>query len=190
MPIRNAPGLFSPNNSISPVSGLPGDSFTMKVDVKNQGTAASVATKVYFYLHKDAADYSSASQIGEVALPALNPGQTASNLSFDDAVTAVTPEGSHFFSFWIDAPDVVLEGRDDNNNGSWTVPIRNAADLLSTNNSISPVSGLPGDSFTMKSMSGIVAVWRRFQPKFISICTRTRPTTAAHRRSARRTCRP
>ena len=64
----------------------------MKVDVQNRGNAASVSTKVYFYLHKDTADYSAASKIGEVNLPALNPDQTATDLTLVYTVPGTTPE--------------------------------------------------------------------------------------------------
>ena len=149
IPFVNAADLLSPHNSVSPISGFPGYSFTLNLDVENRGNAASAASKVFFYLHKDTADYGSASKIGEVNLPSLNPGQKIADLAFVYPVPPTTPEGSYFFSYSIDAPNLVVESRKDNNQGSWTVPIRNAADLLSLNNSISPLSGVPGDTFTM-----------------------------------------
>ena len=45
----------------------------MTLDVKNQGSTASGASKVHFYMHKDTADYSAASQIGEIDLPRWPP---------------------------------------------------------------------------------------------------------------------
>ncbi|MBI4324173.1 MAG: hypothetical protein HY674_02825, partial [Chloroflexi bacterium] len=127
----------------------PGDSFTMKVDVKNRGNVASAATKVYFYLHKDTAEYSAASKIGEADVPAINPGQTIADLTLVYAVPVTASEGNYYFSYWVDAPNLVVEGREDDNQGVWSVAISNAADLLSPNNSISPLSGLAGDTFTM-----------------------------------------
>ena len=106
---------MSPNNSVSPISGLPGDSFTLNLDVENRGNAASAASKVFFYLHKDTADYGSASKIGEVNLPSLNPGQKTTDLAFVYPVPPTTPEGSYFFSYSIDAPNLVVESRKDNN---------------------------------------------------------------------------
>ena len=49
----------------------PGESTTITLNVKNQGTGASVATKVNFYWHKDSSDFGTNSYIGELALSAL-----------------------------------------------------------------------------------------------------------------------
>ena len=64
----------------------------MKVDVRNRGNVASAATKVYFYLHKDTADYGSASKIGEVNVPSINPGQATTDLTFSYTVPASSPQ--------------------------------------------------------------------------------------------------
>ena len=89
----------------------------MTLDVKNRGVAGSGATTVRLYLHKDTADFSSASQIGEIAVPALAAGATASGLTFSFTVPVSTAVGNYFFSYWIDAPGLLLEGNEENNQG-------------------------------------------------------------------------
>ena len=148
--ILECPGLFSPNNSISPVSGLAGETFTMKVDVKNQRHRGFCGYQALFLLPQGLGGLQRGLEDREVDVPALNPDQTATNLTLVYTVSESTVEGTYYFGFWIDAPNLVVEGREDNNQGSWTVPIRNTAGSASPNNSISPVSGLPGDTFTMK----------------------------------------
>ncbi|MEK7675431.1 MAG: NBR1-Ig-like domain-containing protein, partial [Verrucomicrobiota bacterium] len=120
----NKPDLTKSSDNISRTAGSPGDTFTMTLRVKNQGNAASAATKVNFYLHKDSEDFSDASKVGEVNLGGLAAGATSAELRFDYVFPNNKPAGNYFFAYWIDAPGLVAESDENNNKWWWAnIPI-------------------------------------------------------------------
>ena len=113
------PDLVSTSASISRLSGFPGESIVVSLDVKNQGTTNSVASKVNFYFHRDSSDFTSGSLVGRVALPALAAGATASGLTFTYTIPSGTAPGTNYFlCYLIDGPGLVTEGDAENNNAA------------------------------------------------------------------------
>lgn len=143
------PDLTKSTDNISRVSGSPGDTFTMTLRVINRGNAASVGTKVSFYLHKDSEDFNDASKIDEIELGNLAAGVTSSEIGLGYAFPKNGPTGNYTFSYWIDAQNVVAESNENNNKWWFTsIPITNSRFVKT---GTATLNGLLRDAITLSA---------------------------------------
>ena len=111
--------LTRESDNISRTSGAPGDTFTITHRVRNAGTAPAGATKVYYYVNKDARSTAAAAKVGERDLAALGAGAVSGEISFPWTAPANLAVGNYFIGYWIDGPQSVAESNEDNNAWWW-----------------------------------------------------------------------
>ncbi|QSQ19709.1 hypothetical protein JY651_31015 [Pyxidicoccus parkwayensis] len=149
---------------IAPVSVRPGDPFTAKVKVCNQGTEATYGSWTYLelYLSMDttltappmsgpAAPPTDQRMIGAVDLPTLSAGQCVTRDV--NAYAGLPPEamgvGPAYLGAIVDTNQSVLELREDNNTFiSGLIGVGDGPDLVVTEVK-GPTSVRPGDNFTV-----------------------------------------
>lgn len=149
--IVRRPDLSHAESTIVPITGVPGDTFTMRLDVVNIGNDAAPGSVVHFFRSRDGESYDPANKIGQVSVPELSAGETASNLIFEHRLPETSAAGNYFFCYWVDAPGAVLEINDDNNQGCWAnIRIVDEAELISKVNRITPTAGVPGETFIIE----------------------------------------
>ena len=128
-----------------------GQSFTLTMAVNNIGNAASVATKINIYLDTTYS-YSAARKIGDITVPAIAAGGTASGLSLTYTVPIDKAAGTYLVYYWIDSSFAVTEDNENNNVLGYNLIVvaGNPPDLLaSPSPTISDVSLSPGESTTV-----------------------------------------
>ncbi len=99
---------------VVPSLGSPGTSFTRTIVVTNQGSAASIPTRVDFFINPTPGQFAGGTNIGSVNLPGLPVG-TAASLQFAYQSPTDAPLGTYSFYYVIDAGNLVAE-RDEANN--------------------------------------------------------------------------
>lgn len=124
----------------------PGDSFQLQSTVDSLGPAASPATTVRYYRSVDAGISTSDTEIGSVAVGAIEPGNSASQ---SITLTSETLPGEYYYGACVDAPP----GDSDTTNNcteseSLSVP-EAAPDLAARVDSASAASVPQGGSFTL-----------------------------------------
>ncbi|HOF50008.1 MAG TPA: CARDB domain-containing protein, partial [Verrucomicrobiota bacterium] len=113
------PDLTKESDNISRTLGAPGDTFTITQRVRNGGTAASGATKVYYYVNKDSRSTAAAAKVGERDLGALGAGSVSGEITFPWTAPANLPAGNYFIGYWIDGQQSVAESNENNNIWWW-----------------------------------------------------------------------
>ena len=131
---------------------FPGDSFTLSATVRNQGTAAALATTLRFYQSLDTTITTSDTQIGSGDVVALNPDATAEiSITLNAPITL----GTHHYGACV---DTVNNEADSDNNCSppvtLTVSAPESPDLVVETPLVSNDYLFPGDSFTLSATVG------------------------------------
>jgi hypothetical protein len=141
-------------------STAPGATIKYTVAVTNLGGAPSAPTSVYYYFRTDPNDFSSLSKVGEVAVPALAPGQGVNTATFSYTVPLTTLAAVYDLRRVIDGPGWVAESNEMNNEGTQLVvvsgpglTVKNLAANQRLSNSVFTVTG------TAPANKGVVAVW-------------------------------
>jgi surface antigen/uncharacterized membrane protein len=137
------------SDGISQTTVSAGDALTVTLNVTNRGTASSDATQVWLYFRTNATDYSSAAYVGQITLPGLNAGATASGLQFSFVLPINQTPGTYALSYWIDGPGWVTESNEGNNARTWTGITVNSAPVQVLMNNV-PLGGQSGAQGSLK----------------------------------------
>ena len=100
LPRGAAPDLAVGSPRVSKEFLRPGESFTLSVTVRNQGTVAAQPTTLRFYRSSDSTITPSDVEVGSVPMPALTPNATT---ELDITLTAPTFEGTYNYGGCVDA---------------------------------------------------------------------------------------
>jgi hypothetical protein len=138
--------LLVQSPAASPVSVPDGQATTASCTVYNQGTLASAACALNYYLSTDNTYSAGDILLASDAVAALNAG-TGTPFSKSLTIPAGTTPGTWYIVFFADANAQVTETNEANNTGSVQLSVTSSAgapDLLVQTQSISPVSLLAG----------------------------------------------
>ena len=131
--------------SVSHSSPAPGQSFTLRATVRNQGTARSGATTLQYYRSTNRTISTRDTLVGSDAVGALGPSRTSAE---SIRLTAPSSAGTWYYGACV----VSLAGESAGNNCSAGVRVRVEAaspDLVVQSASVSNSSLTPGQSFTL-----------------------------------------
>ena len=125
----------------------PGQSFTLRATVRNQGTAQSAATTLRYYRSSNRTISTRDTQVGTDAVGALGPSRSSAE---SIRLTAPSSAGTYFYG----ACAVSVGGERAGNNCSAGVRVRVEAaspDLVVQSASVSDSSLTPGQAFTLRA---------------------------------------
>ena len=135
-----APDLVVSGLTLTPTTLSPGDSLTVSVQVKNQGTATTGATTTEVYMASSPdADLNTATPLGSLNLDSLSAG--ASKTQTLVAPVPAVPAGTYYLIAQADISNTALESNETSNRGSVqfqvTVPVSQPTSV--------EVAVMPGD---------------------------------------------
>ena len=140
-----APDLVIQSPRVDDSTPEAGDSFTLRVRVRNSGRGSSPSTTLRYYQSTDATISTDDTEVATDSIGGLSPSESSNE---SQSLTAPTP-GTYYFGACVD--DVADESNTDNNCSSGvrvTVP---AADLVVQSPSVDPSTLDGGDSFTLSA---------------------------------------
>ena len=140
-----SPDLVVESPSVDDSTPEAGDSFTLRVRVRNSGRGSSPSTTLRYYQSTDATISTDDTEVATDSIGGLSPSESSNE---SQSLTAPTP-GTYYFGACVD--DVADESNTDNNCSSGvrvTVP---AADLVVQSPSVDPSTLDGGDSFTLSA---------------------------------------
>ena len=140
-----APDLVIQSPSVDDSTPEAGDSFTLRVRVRNSGRGSSPSTTLRYFQSTDATISTDDTEVATDSIGGLSPSESSNE---SQSLTAPTP-GTYYFGACVD--DVADESKTDNNCSSGvrvTVP---AADLVVQSPSVDDSTLDGGDSFTLSA---------------------------------------
>lgn len=149
------PDLVVEAASASPVALTAGQTTTASCTVRNQGTAASVASSLKYYLSSDNAYSTGDTYLATDAVGALASGATAA-VSEVLTIPAATASGTWYIVFVADADAQVAESNESNNTGYIALNIT-AATAQGCNSTVQYPSKTLSPSTSWKSQRSIYA---------------------------------
>lgn len=126
--------LVVQNASVSPTSIEPGESGTVYCKNKNQGVLPAVSSYTAVWFSQDQNYYvlTHINLNADIAIPALDPGQTSALFSEQITIPTGTACGTWYIMFGADALGDVPEGANENNNQDF-IPITVSCPLMCSN---------------------------------------------------------
>ena len=142
------PDLVVQSVSVSDSTLTPGQSFTLRATVRNQGTGQSAATTLRYYRSSNRTISTRDTQVGTDAVSALGASRTSAE---SISLTAPSSEGTYYYGACV----VSVDGESDTrNNCSGGIRVRVEAaspDLVVQSASVSDSTLTPGQSFTLSA---------------------------------------
>ena len=149
-PSPTGPDLVVQSPSVSNSSPNPGQSFTLRATVRNQGSARSAATRLRYFRSADATISSTDTQVGTDAVSGLAASGTS-----PESISLRAPSSAGTYYYGACVASVSGESNTGNNCSSGvrvTVgSVQSAPDLVVQSPSVSNSSPNPGQSFTLRA---------------------------------------
>ena len=134
--------------SVSDSTLTPGQSFTLRATVRNQGTGQSAATTLRYYRSSNRTISTRDTQVGTDAVSALGASRTSAE---SISLTAPSSEGTYYYGACVVSVDDESNTRNNCSTGVRVTVEASSPDLVVESVSVSDSSRTPGQSFTLNA---------------------------------------
>ncbi len=140
--------LVVESTSVSDSTLTPGQSFTLRATVRNQGTGQSAATTLRYYRSSNRTISTQDTQVGTDAVSALGASRTSAE---SISLTAPSSEGTYYYGACVASVSDESDTRNNCSTGIRVTVEARSPDLIVASISVSESSPTPRQSFTLRA---------------------------------------